>query len=330
MNIRQQTLLFSRRDNRLANASFFGTFAIYFLSFIGAVLTFKLLWIAIPLMIVMGVAAVRLYILQHDCGHNSFFETREQNELAGKVLSIFTLASFKALRFNHNQHHAHVGDLDERHSNEVFTLTAREFEAAGFWRKLAYRIYRHPLTLFVFGPPVIFFIRYRLPKNWRTTGLGDVVLTNLMLAIYLGVIWALSGANGLLVWFLGTWIGMGFGVFVVYLQHNFEDTYYESNPDYDADIAFRKGSSVLAFGSFFDLMVANITYHDLHHVNARIPSYRLRECYYAVAERPYPNHITPRDAIRCVNWKLWDEESEKMVPFPPSKLASVIGMQPQT
>jgi omega-6 fatty acid desaturase (delta-12 desaturase) len=262
---------------------------------------------------------VRLYVLQHDCGHLSLFERRDWNIWAGYGLSTFTLTPFRAMQVNHNTHHAHLGNLEERESGEIHTMTLREWEEAGPLRRLGYRIYRNPLFLLPVGGAFAYLIRYRWPKNAGRIGWTGVMIHNALLVLWLALIWAGWGMTGLTVW-LATAVTAGIiGVFLVYLQHNFEDTYWDRKPDLNIEQAALQGSSALDLGWWWDLGTCNIAYHDIHHFNPRIPSYRLRQCHRAL-RGPYAlRTIEWPEAIRSFRLKLWDEDAGALVPFPPAR-----------
>lgn len=316
MDLRAYTRDYVEKDNWLASLSYFGTFAIYFSSLTTAI-TFADKWyLLLPAGVVFAFAAVRLYVLQHDTGHHSLFKTRLQNEIAGHVLSPFTFAPFEVMKQNHNLHHANIGNLEHRETGEIHTMTLREWQVAGFWEKLTYRLYRNPFVLVPIGSAFTYFIRYRWPKNTARFGVLGVLLHNLVIVALLAALYGLAGSSGVLIWLLFSFIGGMIGVFLVYLQHNFEDTYWDRRPDLNPAEAALQGSSCLDFGWFFDFAVANITLHDIHHFNARIPSYRLRQCHYNLPQEVAPRRIKFAEAIRALSLKLWDEDKKRLVPFP--------------
>lgn len=305
------------RDNRIATASYFGNFAVYFASFFLALWSLPHLWLTIPLIVINAFSGVRLYVLQHDCGHNTLFEKRWQNEWAGYGLSTFTLTPFKAMQFNHNRHHQHLGDLDERESGEVFTMTLKEWEAAGPGKRTWYRLYRNPLLMLPLGGIFVYAFRYRWPKNTLSVGWRGVMLQNAGLALWLTAIWFIAGWPGLAV-YAATVVTAGIiGVFSVYLQHNFEHTHWDRKPSLKPRVAALKGSSAVSLGHWYDIATANISYHDLHHFNANVPSYKLRKCHAAAEELFHLPVIRGwREALFCFTLKLWDEDNQVLVPFP--------------
>ena len=321
-NLREHTRKFCKKDNRLASLSYFGTFAVYFSSLYLAITYVHLWYVLAPMAVIHAFSAVRLYVLQHDTGHHSLFETRAQNEIAGHVLSPFTFAPFEVMKQNHNLHHANIGNLEHRETGEIHTMTLREWNAAGVRDRLFYRLYRNPFVLVPVGALFTYFIRYRWPKNTLRFGWKAVLLHNLSIVVYIGLLYWLFGTTGILVWLGASVLGGMIGVFLVYLQHNFEDTYWDRRPDLDPQIAALQGSSCLDFGWWFDLTVACITLHDIHHFNARIPSYRLRACHYSLPDDVAPRRIGFIEAVRALNLKLWDEGQNRLVPFPTSRSAA--------
>lgn len=316
MDLRAYTRQYTEKDNRLAALSYFGTFAVYFSALTLAIAYSHLWYVMVPAGVVFAFAAVRLYVLQHDTGHHSLFETRRQNEWAGHGLSPFTFAPFEVMKQNHNLHHANIGNLEHRETGEIHTMTLREWKQAGFWQRLQYRLYRNPFVLVPLGALFTYFIRYRWPKNTMEFGVMQVLAHNVVIVLWLTFLYFVAGQTGLFIWLGFSFLGGMIGVFLVYLQHNFEDTYWDRRPDLNPQVAALEGSSCLDFGWFFDFAVANITLHDIHHFNARIPSYRLRQCHYNLPPEVAPRRIKFTEALRALGLKLWDEDSKRLVPFP--------------
>lgn len=315
MEIRERLQLYIQKDDRIGAFSLFGTFAVYFASLYLAIVNVGTWYILIPMMILNAFSAVRLYVVQHDCGHASLFKQRKHNDWAGEALSVLTFAPYPAMRHNHNLHHSNIGNLEARETGEINTMTLREWTQAGFWQRLQYRLYRNPFVLIPLGSLFTYFIRYRWPKSAEEM-VGSVLRHNLMIAAYMVGLYALFGWTGILIWFLSSFFGGMVGVFMVYLQHNFEDTYWDRKPDLDPRIAALQGSSALDLGWWMDLGSANIAYHDIHHFNARIPHYRLRKCHQAIRKEYDLPTIRWPEALRSFTLKLWDEDQERLVPFP--------------
>ena len=308
--------MYNAKSNFIASVSYFGNFALYFASLFLAIQYAATWYLLAPLLVIFAFSGVRLYVLQHDCGHLALFRTRVQNEWAGYGVSTFTLTPFKVMQYNHNMHHAHVGNLEERDSGEIHTMTVQEWQQANTWQRLYYRLYRNPFVLIPIGSLYTYFIRYRWPKNTRKVGVAGVLVHDvLFVAYFAGVAW-LFGWTGFLVLAGGSALGGALGVFLVYLQHNFEDTYWDRKPDLNFEKATIQGSSCLDFGWVFDEAVANITKHDIHHFNPSIPSYSLRRCHREMRDAFRFRRIGFREALASFGLKLWDEEHQKLVPFP--------------
>lgn len=317
--IRAFTREWAKRDDRIAAVSYSATFLVYFTTLFAALASWPNLWLSLPAILLTGLASVRLYVLQHDCGHASLFSTTRRNTWAGYGLSVFTLTPFNVMRFNHNEHHTHIGNLDERHTTEIKTMTLREWEEAPFVQRLFYRLYRNPFLMIPIGGLYTYVLAYRWPRNVAKIGIREVVLHNLGIALWVALIWSGFGLTGVAVYLSTVFVAGSVGVFLVYLQHNFEDTYWDRKPDLNYAQAALQGASALDLGWWFDLAVANITYHDIHHFNANIPSYRLRNCHHALREHYDIPTIRWREAFRSFTLKLWDEEAGRLVPFPKEK-----------
>ncbi|MCM2561225.1 fatty acid desaturase [Lutimaribacter sp. EGI FJ00015] len=316
--IRAFTHDYTDKDNRLAALSYFGTFAVYFAALaVGAWAWAGVHWLAaLPFIVILGFASVRLYVLQHDCGHVSLFSSRRLNDLAGYALSVFTLTPYAVMRYNHNLHHAHVGNLDHREDGEVYTMTLAEWHRAGWAERLIYRAYRNPAVMLGLGGAYTYFIRYRWPRNTRAVGVAGVLIHNALLVAWAGLVWMVLGVPGLVVLALSALVAGVIGVFLVYLQHNFEDTHWDRRPDLNPQVAALMGSSCLNLGHWWDIGTGNIAYHDIHHFNPRIPSYRLRRCHFALDGIAPMRRIGWAEALASFRLKLWDEEAGRLVPFP--------------
>lgn len=313
--MREHSRRYSQKSDALAALSYFGNFAIYFLSLYLAI-QYADSWLVVPFLIVLAFSGVRLYVLQHDCGHWALFSTKRLNEWAGYLLSTFTFTPFKVMQYNHNLHHAYVGNLEARDTTEIFTMTLNEWNAAGPGKRLYYRLYRNPAILIPVGAFWTYFFAYRWPRNTSKVGVAGVLVHDALLLAYLGVLYWLFGWTGVAVLLVGTLLGGMLGVFLVYLQHNFEDTYWDRKPDLDFTRATLQGSSCLDFGWVFDEAVANITKHDIHHFNASIPCYRLRQAHRELEEEFGMRRIGFGEALKSFTLKLWDEDKGKLVPFP--------------
>lgn len=277
-------------------------------------------WLTLALAVPTAFMLVRLFIIQHDCGHGSFFRSSRAADAVGSVLGVFTLTPYAYWKRAHGIHHATSGNLDHRGVGDVETLTVDEYLSRTPRQRFAYRVYRNPLVLFVVGAVVHFVIKHRLPaiapRDW-TRERRSILWTNAALASLVGaMVWWIGLEAFLLVHAPVTAISCSVGVWMFYVQHQFEPTYWEHDPDWAYDAAALEGSSYYVLPRILQWLTGNIGLHHVHHLNARIPNYRLQR---VIEEHPdlcRVTRITLRESLRCVSLKLWDERQRKLVPFP--------------
>lgn len=276
----------------------------------------------------------RVFIFQHDCGHGSFFNSQKANDWTGRFLSILTITPYDFWRRAHNMHHATSGNIDRRSIGGIDTITVREYQAFPKWKKRAYRIYRNPIFLLVFGTPFYVIFMQRIPSNQPSGFYNDyvtlsassiwksVMLTNLSILGFYGSLAFFTGWEPLLTVFLPllivtTWIGG----WLFFIQHQFEDTYWANHENWDRQKAALMGSSYYALPKLFQWFTGNIGLHHIHHLCSKIPNYKLQECMEARPELKSINKMTFRDSLACIHFKLWDEQKEKLVTFKQIKSA---------
>tara|TARA_R110002096_G_scaffold104342_11_gene229828 strand:- start:2505 stop:3551 length:1047 start_codon:yes stop_codon:yes gene_type:complete len=274
---------------------------------------------ALALAIVNGGFLVRLFCIQHDCGHASFFQNRRLSDWVGRCLGVLTLTPYHVWRRQHAVHHSSSGNLDQRGMGDVTTLTVAEYRARSRFGRFMYRVYRSPLVLFVIGPAYIFLIQNRIPFGLTRAGASfwvSAMGTNLaLLAGVSAVVW-LFGWTALLLVILPTWIvAASLGVWLFYVQHQFEDTHWRTADEWQLHEAALEGSSYYVLPAPLRWMSANIGIHHVHHLYSRIPFYRLTEVI-----RDYPilaesQRMTIRDSIACARLHLWDESQKKLLSF---------------
>jgi acyl-lipid omega-6 desaturase (Delta-12 desaturase) len=274
---------------------------------------------ALLLFPVAAVLLVRLFMFQHDCGHGSFFRARWANDLLGWVLGVLTLTPYTSWRGEHATHHAGAGNLDRRGVGDITTLTVPEYLALPRWRRLAYRLYRHPAVMFGIGPVWLFLISNRIPsgsprKNWREW--LSVVGTDAALAILLATLVLVLGPVTVLVgWLPVMLLAATIGVWLFYVQHQFEDMYWEPRASWDFRAAALQGSSFYDLPRVLHWMTGNIGFHHIHHLSSRIPNYRLRECHEANPMFRAGPRLTLLGSLKCVRLALWDAEQRSMISF---------------
>ena len=225
---------------------------------------------------------MRLFMIQHDCGHRSFFKSSAANDWVGRFIGAITVTPYDCWRRTHAIHHATSGDLDRRGLGALATLTVEEYRAKGPWGRFLYRLYRNPIILFVLGPFYVFFLLQRLPMGLMHEGFRpwlSAMGTNAMIALLVGFAWWLGGWQGLLLVHLSTmWLAASIGVWLFYVQHQFDSVYWERTAQWSAMQAAMHGSSHYDLPPILRWMTANIGVHHVHHANSRIPFYSFRAC----------------------------------------------------
>jgi omega-6 fatty acid desaturase (delta-12 desaturase) len=276
-------------------------------------------WLTLLLAVPTAGFLVRLFVIQHDCGHGSFFPSRSANDRLGRVIGVLTLTPYAHWRHQHALHHGTSGNLDRRGEGDVETLTVREFRGLPRWRRLLYRLFRHPVTILGLGPLFVFVLRQRLPENPRSASARawrDVMATNLAIAaVVIAFGWLLGLRDFLLVQLPITWLASAMGIWLFYVQHQFEDTYWEPDATWGLHVAGLRGSSHLDLPPLLRWFTANIGVHHVHHLSATIPSYRLGEVLRDLPELQGTNRLTLERSLDCFRLALWDEDAKRLVSF---------------
>ena len=276
-------------------------------------------WLTLLLSAPTAGVLVRLFILQHDCGHGAFFKSQKLSDVIGFMLGVLVLTPYGSWRRQHALHHATAGDLDRRGHGDVHTITVAEYLKLTPLQRVGYRLLRNPVILFGISPLVYFAVlqrfTYSLPRSWNQERAG-VYRTNLMLlASVLAVGWLVGFRQFLLVHAPVTLLACSAGVWLFYVQHNFETTYWQHHDQWDFGMAGIAGSSYYHLPKGLQWFTANIGFHHIHHLDSRIPNYRLQECFEENAEFQRVNRLTLWQSLSCVTLKLWDEDAGKMVGF---------------
>ncbi|MDH5642690.1 MAG: fatty acid desaturase [Gemmatimonadota bacterium] len=276
-------------------------------------------WLTLLLAIPTGFFLVRLFVLQHDCGHGSFFKSNKINDTVGFFLGVLTLMPYAYWRKTHAIHHATSGDLDRRGFGDIATLTVREYLSLSPQRRLAYRFYRNPLVLLLIGPLYQFVIKHRFPADipwsWKREW-QSVHLTNLVLAGVVLFMWQTIGLKAFLAVQLPiTMFSGAVGVFLFYMQHQYEDTYWRFHESWNYYEAGLKGSSHYRLPRIFQWLTANIGIHHIHHVCSRIPNYNLQRCMNENALLQDVTTLTFWQSIKTLFNSLWDEDTHRLIGF---------------
>jgi omega-6 fatty acid desaturase (delta-12 desaturase) len=260
---------------------------------------------------------VRLFVLFHDCVHGSLFQREWLNTFFGHALGLLVFTPFDDWRFSHLRHHASYADLDARGFGGIWTMTHAGYDAASPAKRLSYRLCRSPAILFGLGALFSFVLRYRLPtRKAKRKERVSVLFTNLLMIIVVLVAGATIGWRiYLLVQLPVVWLAGAMGVWLFYVQHQFEGVYWARREEWNALRAAMEGSSFYALPPLLRWFSANIGYHHVHHLNARIPNYMLKHCYEAIPALRAKSELTIRKSLTGVRLKLWDEERRELIGF---------------
>ncbi len=276
-------------------------------------------WLTLALAVPTALFVVRMFILQHDCGHQSFFKSRRANDVLGSVIGVLTLVPYHYWRRTHAIHHATSGNLDQRTFGDIATLTVREYLGLSRFNRLRYRLYRSAAVMLIIGPIYQFVFKHRYPadapRSWKREW-GSIHMTNAGLLAVVTIMWLTIGIDRfLLVQFPITIISGSLGVFLFYVQHQYEDTYWRYRERWDYYTAGLEGSSHYVLPKVFQWFTGNIGLHHIHHVCSRIPNYRLQQCF---DENPEVQNVTQLrfwDSVKTLWMTLWDEDEGRLVGF---------------
>ncbi|HET9119468.1 MAG TPA: fatty acid desaturase [Solirubrobacterales bacterium] len=274
--------------------------------------------IAIGLGLLATVFLTRMYSLFHDLTHNSLFESRHANIGWGHLLGYLLFTPYRWWQRQHAIHHAHTGDLDHRGIGEINTMTLAEYESASQLRRLGYRLYRNPLLMLLVGPSLVFLFERRFPQRGMTPKiLLSVVVTNLALVVWV-ILWISLVGLETFALIQGTTLiaGGAIAAWMLYIQHQYEDTYYQAPGEWRFELAALQGSSYLELPRPLAWMVGNANFHHVHHLSAKIPNYNLRAAHESHPMFRRTPVVTIRGSVENFRLKLWDEQNETLVPFP--------------
>lgn len=296
---------------------------------VNTVIPFLALWyfayqslsISYGLTLVLAAAAagfmVRIFIIFHDCTHHSFFKNRTANKVVGTLTGVLTLFPYSQWGHDHAVHHATSSNLDKRGTGDIWVLTVDEYMAAPAWQKLAYRLYRNPFVMFVLGPIYIVLLKNRFNrKGARTKERLNTYLTNVLI----------FGISGLLIWAIGWkaflmvegpifFIAGMFGIWLFYVQHTFEDSYFEEDKDWEYVKAAVEGSSYYKLPKVLQWITGNIGYHHVHHLSPRVPNYKLEEVHNNTKPLQNVPTITISTSLTSLRFRLWDERKKQFISF---------------
>jgi len=290
---------------------------------------YLLLWVAlyyslqISYFLTLGLAIlaagfqVRMFIIFHDCGHGSFFRSKKANWFVGTILGSLTFTPYDYWHREHHLHHNTVGNLDKRGHGDVRTLTVKEYQALSRGEKLKYRIYRNPITIFMIAPFILFVLWFRIPrKSMDRSGKQSVYISNLIIGIFTaGMILLMGWKAFLIIQVPLIYFATVAGVWLFYVQHQFEGVIWTRQEDWDYKQMALEGSSYLKFPRVLQWFSGNIGFHHIHHLSPKIPNYNLEKCHKSSPLFETIKPVTFQSSMRTINLRLWDEEAMRLISF---------------
>ena len=273
-------------------------------------------WLSLPFIFLAAGLLIRNFIIFHDCGHGSFFASRKANEYVGFISGVLTFTPFFSWRHKHALHHASSGDLDRRGDGDIWLLTVDEYKNASRGKRLIYKLYRNPILLFTVIPIFLFLIIYRFPSgDERPRERNSVHYTNIGLLVYVVVMSLLMGVGTFAVLQLSVLtVASISGVWLFYVQHQYEGVYWQKHDEWDYAEAAVEGSSYYKLPKVLQWFTGNIGFHHIHHLSPRIPNYNLEACHKEITMFNVTS-ITLRQSLQCLKFRLWDEDRNQLISF---------------
>lgn len=275
-------------------------------------------WLTVPLIALTAGFVIRTFILFHDCCHQSFFKSRKANDILGTITGVLTMVPYRQWKHDHTVHHATSGNLDKRGTGDMWVLTVEEYMEAPWWKKFAYRFYRHPLVTFGLGPIAIFMIKYRFNRRGpikRQERLNTYLTNVLIVLLYAALAWAIGWQSFLMIQIPIFFLSGMLGIWLFYVQHQFEETYFEHDEEWSYVKAAVEGSSYYKLPKVLQWITGNIGFHHVHHLSPRVPNYNLEKAHESTPPLQKATTITIRSSLKAIRFRLWDEEGKQFISF---------------
>lgn len=274
-------------------------------------------WLTVPLALIAGAFLVRVFIIFHDCGHGSFFKSRTANDIAGFLCGMLTFTPYYHWRWEHAIHHATAGDLDRRNVGDIWTMTVQEYLEATRWKRLTYRLARNPFVLFIVAPLFLFLVLQRFSSGKANPRERESVqwMNLALLVMVFGLGWLVGFQAYLVIQLIAMMVAASAGVWMFYVQHQFEDVYWERGERWDFTAAALQGSSFYKLPRILQWFSGNIGFHHIHHLSPRIPNYNLQRCHDADPLFQTVKPVTLVTSLKSFNLRLWDEKLKRLVGF---------------
>ncbi len=274
-------------------------------------------WLTFPLLVLTAGFTVRTFIIFHDCCHQSFFKHKLANDIIGTITGVLTLVPYQQWKRSHSIHHATSSNLDKRGTGDMWLMTVKEYAEAGLWQKIKYRVYRNPLVMFGIGPIATFLIEYRFNRRAaRKEERINTYITNVSIAgLYALLIWLIGWQAFLLIQGPVFFLSGMMGIWLFYVQHQFEDSYFEHESQWSYVQAAVEGSSYYKLPKALQWLSGNIGFHHVHHLSPKVPNYMLEKAHESTPPLKEATTITMAASLKSLSYRLWDEQTKSFVGY---------------
>ncbi|WP_430112600.1 fatty acid desaturase [Paenibacillus sp. B1-33] len=274
-------------------------------------------WLSLVFVVIASGFVIRTFIIFHDCCHQSFFKSRKANDILGTITGVITLVPYQQWKHSHSIHHATSSNLDKRGIGDMWVLTVEEYEEAPWWTRFVYRVYRNPLVMLCIGPIAIFLIAYRFnSKGAKRKERVNTYITNIAIVVlYTLLCWAIGWQAFLMIQGPIFFLSGMLGIWLFYVQHQFEETYFEHEDEWSYVKAAVEGSSYYKLPKLLQWITGNIGFHHVHHLSPKVPNYNLEKAHDASIPLQKATTITLRTSLKSFRFRLWDEERKVFVSF---------------
>lgn len=321
-NLKKEIAFFVKTDTKTSLMQIFNTIIPFGLLWYAAYASLSISYaLTFAIAVIASGFLIRTFILFHDCCHQSFFKSRRANDLLGTLTGVLTHVPYRRWKHDHAVHHATSGNLSKRGIGDIWLLTVEEYAKSPWWRRICYWFYRNPLVMFGLGPIAVFLIQYRFNRRGASrkerinTWMTNLLIAAMYVLLYFAVGWQALLAVQLPIFYLS---GV-FGIWLFYVQHNFEHSYFEQAEEWNYVLAAVEGSSFYKLPKLLQWLTGNIGYHHVHHLDQRVPNYHLEQAHHASPDLQKVPKITLVSSLKSLRYKLWDEAGKTFLSFNEAK-----------
>ncbi|HLS09104.1 fatty acid desaturase [Lentibacillus sp.] len=316
--LKKSVAAFAKSDTKASILQLINTIPPFFLIWFLAYQSLSVsIWLTLPLLVIGSGFVVRIFIIFHDCTHGSFFRNGKANRIIGTITGIITLFAFEKWKRSHAIHHATSSNLDKRGTGDVWVMTVDEYVNASFWGRLAYRLYRNPIVMFGLGPFYLFLLSNRFNRKGakRKERLNTYVINASVAVIYGLLIWTIGWQAFLMIQLPIIFMAGSLGIWLFYVQHQFEDSYFENEDEWDFVKAAVDGSSYYKLPKIMQWLTGSIGFHHVHHLSPRVPNYHLEKAHESTPPLQQATTITLASSLKSIRFRLYDEANKSFVSF---------------